>query len=181
MKRTTFNTAKQQREYNRKQTAEHIKIIQKISWSFHNTTGIAFDDLLGEATEAFYTTIRTYKPTKGTKETTWAWWGMRSHLLNYCQRTQRTKMVPLQPVYLEDDDINPHEPSINPMPLFEFMDEFSERKKTILNKVLESPWAYLDKPAKMARGQITKELKEDGWKWQEIWDEMREIKQLMQN
>ena len=74
---------------------EHIDLIRKVAWSFHNTTGLDWDDLFQEAAYAYCVGLQSYDPNKG-KITTHVWHCITNHLRNYIKEQQGPEFVPLE-------------------------------------------------------------------------------------
>ena len=72
-------------------TVENINLIRKLAWSFNSTTGIDYQELVGEATLAYYEALNDYDNTKGAKSTSWCYLRVKNHLINYCKREKRIK------------------------------------------------------------------------------------------
>ena len=68
-----------------RQLETNIGLIQKIAWSFHNSTGENWDDLFQEASLAYLQALENYNPSKG-KITTYMWYCVSSHLVNYLRK-----------------------------------------------------------------------------------------------
>lgn len=61
---------------------ENINLIRKIAWSFHESTGLDWDDLFQEGALAYLEAMKTYDEKKG-KITTYVWHCIVSRLKNY--------------------------------------------------------------------------------------------------
>jgi len=69
---------------------KNINLLRKIAWSFHQSTGLDWDDLFQEAYIAYDKALRTYDPTRG-KITTHVWYCVHSHLKNYLKEEKQYK------------------------------------------------------------------------------------------
>jgi len=67
---------------------ENINLIRKIAWSFHNTTGLDWDDLFSEAALAYCEGLKTYDEKKG-KISTHMWHRITNHLNDYLKQEMR--------------------------------------------------------------------------------------------
>jgi len=76
-------------------------LINKIAWSFFNTTGHDFNDLKSEATLAYLKALQTYNPEKSAIST-WVWIRMRNALIDYLAKEKRNTHGEL-PENLYDD------------------------------------------------------------------------------
>lgn len=149
---------------------ENINLIRRIAWSFNATTGIDFDELLGEATLAYYEAKRTHNP-KQSKLTTWAYNHIQNRLINFCK---------IQHIHSNVDNLIDH-PYTNATPFFELAELFSDTALQIVNRITAQPEAYIGSSAKSVRGRIVKELRAEGWSWPAIWRTMDEIKTVLAN
>lgn len=146
-----------------------INLIRKAAWSFHATTGLEFNELLGEATIAYYEAKATHNPKKS-KLTTWAYRHIQNHLKNFSKR----QIMYVQDAYIPERSV--HQP---PTPFFEIAELFSDSGLAIVNRVLDNPHNYLSMSAKSARGTIVKELRQEGWSWSQIWNAMGDVKNVL--
>jgi DNA-directed RNA polymerase specialized sigma24 family protein len=61
---------------------KNINLIRKVAWSFHQTTGLDWDDLFQESAIAYLEALQTYNKRKG-QLSTYTWHCMLSRLRNY--------------------------------------------------------------------------------------------------
>lgn len=61
---------------------ENIKLLKKVAWSFHKTTGLPWEDLFQEAAYAYCMSIKNYDPNRGAISTH-VWHSITNHLRNY--------------------------------------------------------------------------------------------------
>lgn len=142
---------------------ENLNLIRKIAWSFHHVSGIDWDDLFGEAALAYFEAIESFDPDKG-KESTYIWYCIRNHLVNFCKKEARHKNIPR----ISDVDWN----RISYTPNYEFF--MNEDIKWIIRMVLRDQERYLG--SRNIRGLIRSDLrKKRKWKFQRIWDAMRSL------
>lgn len=71
-----------------KERMENINLIRKVAWSFHETTGLDWDDLFQEAALAYLEAMKTYDSRKG-KVSTYAWNCIVSRLRNYLREEKK--------------------------------------------------------------------------------------------
>jgi len=167
MKRTKFTNAKQQREQEAKDAKDYMQIVRRIAWNFHATTGIAFEDLFGEALVSFYSAKESYKPNRGTKFTTWAYMVTQHKMIDFCKKWK------LRTAYnIEDLKEEPSITDVSPFILLEFI---GMRKDAlyVAKMILENPVRF---DVKTSKALITEELLKRGWKYQRIWDVLKELK-----
>ena len=151
---------------------KNINLIRKIAWSFSNTTGIDYEDLFSEAAVSYYEALNDYDKDKG-KLSVWCWLRMKNNLINYIQKEYNEQSIDIEenlPVYTQQPDL-----------FFELLDEFDKKANYIVNKILDNPHKYLANAPKLARGILRDELRNEGWKWVDIWNTFRNIKIVLQN
>ena len=61
---------------------KHINLLRKLAWSFHDSTGIEWDDLFQEAALAYLESLENYDPEKG-QISTYLWHCVSSRLKDY--------------------------------------------------------------------------------------------------
>lgn len=87
---------------------DNINLIRKIAWSFHDTTGIEWDDLFQEAAIAYLEGLKTYDTKQGAIST-YMWKVIVSRLINFIKREETFKKgrIPLDaltPISCQDSD-----------------------------------------------------------------------------
>jgi len=116
----------------KRQLETNIGLIRKIAWSFHNSTGEDWNDLFQEASLAYCEALQKYNPKKG-KITTYMWWCISSHLVNYLHLQYR------QNGHIECiEDLRAVDRPVESVSLF---GSLSKEAKEIANMVLSSPEA----------------------------------------
>ena len=150
---------------------ENIKLIRKIAYSFHATTGLEYEELLGEATVAYYEARKMHEPEKGALST-WTWTYMHNRLLYYLQTQARWERNnyknPKTDSHWEDSHF-----------LLEFMDELPEDSKLVCEMILDSPREFFGNTQKETMGQVEARLRELGWAWKNIRGCLKEIKKAL--
>jgi RNA polymerase sigma factor (sigma-70 family) len=183
---------------------ENLNLIKSVAWSFHQTTGVRMDELISEATLAYLEACRTHDPEKS-KVTTWAYYHMRSRLIDFIKKEKRYRlildafdgdesqyerqnihetgsMVKIQKSqsdqFLDEihDLISCQFADPFDSPLNDIMKALPEQGKQLVKLILESPEDYSIYKPKKARGLIVKMLREKGWSWGMIWDQIRNLK-----
>ena len=71
---------------------KHINLVRKITWSFHKTTGLDWDDLFQEGYLAYQYALGKYDPEKG-KLSTFLWIHINNHLITYCKKHRDANMI----------------------------------------------------------------------------------------
>ena len=92
---------------------EHIKLLRKIAWSFHHTTGLEWDELFAEASLYYTQAMESYDPDKGVKFTTHLWNVVCNSLKTYLDREQKHRTLSI------DDTNLMYQPSKDPIPFWE--------------------------------------------------------------
>ncbi len=127
---------------------ENIDLLRKITWSFHKTTGLEWDDLFQEAALAYLEHLEKYDPNKG-KITTYMWPIISSHLKNFVKRWNKS----YEYLYLSKDEIDFDTFPSHPTSSFEFLindDEIEPIREQVKRKLI-------------------KQLREYGWRFKMIW------------
>ena len=153
------------------ETLKNINLIRKIAWSFTNSTGIDFEDLFSEAVVSYYEALNNYDESKG-KLSVWCWMHMKNSLINFIRKEGNETIIDMEDYHSSCAQ----QPDI----FFEIIDELDEKAKYVTNKILDNPYKYLTNPPKIARGIIRDELRNEGWKWVDIWNTFRNIKGVLQ-
>ncbi len=156
---------------------QDMKLIQKIAWSFHKTTGLPIDDLIGEASLAYAENLPAFDPEKA-KITTYMYNRIRCHLIDYC-KDQRKKqhgnlLDDLEDGRVEADTVTA---SQEDRTLFKAaLKDGSEEVKYLAWMIFQSPGEFLGYGG---RGRVKDKLREHGWTWSQIWKAFGEIKDLL--
>ena len=151
-----------------RQLETNIDLIRKIAWSFHNSTGEDWDDLFQEASLAYCEALENYNPDKG-KITTYMWWCISSHLVNYLRKDyhQASHLS-----YIED--IMEFDSPIESTP---FMEALGEDAAEIVNMVLDYSTMFDGLSPQLAQSNITRILfQRKDWMLSRIKSAMRELK-----
>lgn len=145
-------------------------LIYKIAWSFHNTTGIDIQELISEATLAYLKSFKKYNKNKG-KFSVFIWRCMESALVNFCKQENKYHQF--------ITELNGYDKGYNPFLPFEEIEElFPQEIKETIQLILDYS-DELDHRPKFARGQIVKILRNQGYKWEKIWGDMKIIPELL--
>ena len=156
---------------------QDMKLIQKIAWSFHRTTGLPVDDLIGEASLAYAINLQDYDPERA-KLSTFMYPRIRSHLINYCKAQVQHKhdnlLDDLEDNRAEADTVTA---SQEDRTLFKSaLKNGSEEVKYLAWMIFQSPGEFLGYGG---RGKVKDKLREHGWTWSQIWKAFGEIKDLL--
>lgn len=142
---------------------KYLNLIRKITWSFHYTTGIEWDELFSEASLAYCQAINSYKGNKGSKESTWVYTCVKNQLQNFCKYELRNKGI--------HEFVKEWAGEVEHTPDYEFYsrDKFkdvSEDVRSIIFMLILSPQKYIKngEPPRSVFGRIRKDLRSVmGW------------------
>lgn len=154
-----------------------MKLIQKIAWSFHKTTRLPVDDLIGEASLAYALNLPDYDPERG-KISTFMYPRIRCHLIDYCkdqiQHKHDNLLDDLEDSRAEADTTTA---SQEDRTLFKAaLKDGSEEVKYLAWMIFQSPGEFLGYGG---RGRVKDKLREHGWTWTQIWRTFGEVKDLL--
>ncbi|MBS3776755.1 MAG: hypothetical protein KGY70_16275 [Bacteroidales bacterium] len=153
---------------------QHLNLIRKIAWSFHNTTGLDWDDLFGEASLGYCEAVNSYNPGKGAKLTTWIYSCVQKKLINYCKYENRVN----HNISLQD---MPKDVLIDPIPYVELEVSMPKAVREIADIVLQTPHLYLSLPRTMARPLIAeKMMRYNNWTWSETQKAIKRMENLLE-
>lgn len=159
----------------------NLDLIRKITWSYvRKNPGLEFDDLFSMACIACLEATRKYNPSKG-KETTYVFRithnSIRTILGQAVMKNNNEYCVEEIEVAHEK---TPEQEVIAMESWQELLDKMSPMAMAMYEMILTYDGVYLpmDKP-RACRGIIVKELREQNWKWNDIWNTFAEIKQLL--
>jgi len=155
---------------------EMILVVKKLVWSFQKTTGLEFEDLLGEGFVALTDAMQTYNPNKGAMST-WVWSNVKAQLVKYTYKEKQER----EKVYTEDLAFQLLLSSkacsiLDRAHFLERLSRTSEDTQTVCHMIFSHPEEYYVLPPKLARGKLKRKLREQGWIWSRIWDSFKEIK-----
>lgn len=156
---------------------DYEKLIKKISWSWHKTTGIEFETLESEANIAFAECQHNYNPKKG-KFSTLLWHAIESRFKNLLKRNHQNRYDGIE-VELEDMALSTPCNQERNCIFANLINSLSKEAKEITSIVLEAPADLLQmipKP-RLSKHQLTKYLRLKGWKIPTIMRAFAEIRQ----
>ena len=159
---------------------ENVNLIRSIAWSFHQTTGIDYEELFSEATLAYYESLPKYDSNIAAIST----------YMHKC-----IKNALMQFVYTEYNKPR----SFSQMPenidfvkektedeFFELILSLPEACRSIIEEVLQNENLYTGESLhfkrkdkitpRMARGMLYRNLRKKGWSWPKIWRNIKYIK-----
>ena len=146
---------------------ENINLIRKIAWSFHEKTGLDWDDLFQEAAIGYIEAIKTHDPKRG-KITTHAWYCISNRLKNYLI-LEKKYSDPL--ISIEDTGLKNQ-----PAPTNSFLDQLSLEGQKISELILSRPEEFNCESPKNAKIKAVKKLRDIGIPWSKIWIGVKDLK-----
>ena len=151
------------------------RLIYKATWHFHKTTGIEYDEVLGIAGVSYSIALRDFDPEKGSFSTLF-WRCMRNAIVDF----QRKMEMETDTFDFDFDETRVPPNTKNPEKAVIFKDlieKMEKRASDICKLVLSNAEIaeLADKP-KLARGKIKQKLRDQNWKWRDIWEGFDEIK-----
>lgn len=162
---------------------ENINLIRKIAWSFHATTGVAYNELVSEATLAYFEAMtaltgksnRKFNPKphlpEQSKLTSYYYRCMQNALVNFCKKELRT--VSSRTVMEYDAHYTPTDDFL------ETLNEMPVDCKVITDYVLKHSDEFATLPPKAVRGKVVEYLREEGWSWSQVWGSFKTTKQYL--
>jgi len=144
------------------------KMIKKLAWSFHNSTGIDYKELYSEANLAYCEALLSYNPAKGTKQSTYVFSTIKNALITFVKNEKKH----YTPTSIEDILLGYTE-----KPWEDLEQCFKGISKKVIDVVLEVD--EFNGSSREMRGQVVETLRERGWSWPTIWDGMREVKAVL--
>ena len=154
-----------------------MKLIQKIAWSFHRTTGLPFDDLVGEASLAYAENLHKYNPDIA-KLSTFMYTRIQHKLIDYCAKQRHHQHDSVLDDLENDQAIaDTTTASQENRTLFKSaLKDRSEEMKYLAWMIFQSPGEFLGYGGK---GRVKDKLRECGWTWGQIWSAFGEVKNLL--
>lgn len=133
---------------------ENFKLLCKIAWSFHKTTGIEWEDLVQEAAYAYLMGIKKYDPERG-KISTHIWKVVSNHLRNFLK--EEWKQTGHLDYYdaLEWTNIEVNHPT--------FMEAMTEDARQIAKIVLSTPKKFAPLNINDAELRVIRIMAKNGW------------------
>lgn len=149
---------------------QHINLLKKIAWNFHEKYQLDWDDLFQEAFIAYDYAMKKYDPSKGAI-TTFLWIHIRNQLTTYCLK-EKEKHGGLLPEKMALNCV--YESST-------FLENLSKNGSLIAQIVLQNSdsFAKLGKP--VARKYLQNILKELGWSKKRISLGIKELQIVCSN
>jgi DNA-directed RNA polymerase specialized sigma subunit len=154
---------------------QEMKLIQKIAWSFHKTTGLPIDDLIGEASLAYATWLPKYDPKKA-RLSTFMYIRIKCHLIDYCKKQNEYYLKSPEDAQTTIDSFSSsHE---NRIIFKSAIENGSEEIKYLVWMIFQSPSEFLGYGG---RGKVKDKLRKEGWTWDQIWKTFTEMRKLLRS
>lgn len=145
-----------------------FNLIRKISWSFHYTTGVDYNELYAEASLAYCEAMNDWSPERGTKFTTYAYTRMKYALSGYVRNIQSpldTEMIP--------------EKGCQHLSFWEIKETLSTSAQAIIDVIFADPHKYLEGIGKERRRHLREDVVGSGmmkdWQYFQACKELRAI------
>ena len=152
------------------QVEKNINLVKRMASSFHNTTGIDYQELVNEATLAYLEAQQIYTRARNLTLNSFAYGVMRNQLINYCKNQKKVEFIDMQ----EHDFPCMY---TNSTPFFELMDSLPKKCQVLVEIILENKEAFIGLTGKESRAKLREMVREQqGWPHQDIFDAIREIK-----
>jgi len=156
---------------------ENINLIRKIAWSFHNTTGIDWEELYSEASLAYAEGLEhgkhPHNPDKG-KLSTYMWGRITNHLNDWIKKQPSYKYA----YHNNGNTLNFVDWNVTDFTVEQnhFWKSLTEEAQEIANIVLETPELFDSISAEEAKKRVSEILQEKGVKLSRIWCGIKELK-----
>lgn len=143
-----------------------IKIVNKLAWDLSRTSKASFEDLQSEGIIAYLEAEKSFNAAIGALSTTYAYRCVKNRMIDFIVYENR--------FFSLDKDLP--ELGSNPQPFFEIKDSLSDAAKYVVDLVLAHYPKYLSNSGWKARGEIRKDLFEEGWSDYKITKTIVELK-----
>jgi len=146
---------------------EHLNLLRKLAWNFHQSTNIPFDDFYSEALLAYCEVLdsKKFDPTRGIKFTTWLWSIVCNKLIDYLHQEQKHLYV--------DYDVD-----LSFDVEYEYFAEnnLNTEQREMIHEILDHFDVFDALKPKFARGEVVRRLREKNWKEPVLWDTLRSLR-----
>jgi len=163
-----------------------LNLARKLAWSFHQSTGIEYEELLGEAIGHYIEAVHKYNPDLSTKTklTTWATSVMRNRLIRISSKPASYGTQGLseheQELLEPKAQVGSPEYIFRAMEFKELLANLSKDAQDICLMIFGSPEEFLTYSSRKSRMSVKHKLQEMGKKWEfEIREPFAEIKEAL--
>ena len=145
---------------------KYLNLIRKVTWSFHQTTGIEWNELFSEASLAYCESLQSYDPSKQIKESSWIYICVQNQLKNFCKNELRNYSIEHIGFWNEAWEVPEYE--------YYETDRFknlSKDTRAIISMVLKNPEDYATPggTSKAVFGILRHNLNHiKGWNWSRV-------------
>lgn len=166
---------------------KNLNLIRRIAWSFHYTTGIEYDELFSLGSLAYAESMLSYKKGRGTTKLSHSRNVITNRLNDFCKKERTRKKTTF--FVLENKSPDFLETIAIQFGLKDYLVEikfeedsssaFTEDMFVIIKIILNNPTDFVELSPKIARGKIVDILRDIGWSWSRIWDNIRLMKSTL--
>lgn len=149
---------------------QNLNLIKKIAWSFHNTTGMEWDDLFQEAALAYHEALENYDPghPRQAKLITYTWHCIESRLKNFVKEQNKWND---RTCSIENVDPNMAIPSNG------HLEKLSKEAREIVRVIFSDPCKYSTVSPRLAKKEIARQMiEENHWSWHRVLVGIRDLK-----
>lgn len=146
---------------------EYTKLIYKLAWSFHRSTGIEFEELVSQATLLAVEAKHNYDPSRSAFST-FMYTAVRNGLITFVKSEKQGNV--------SIEDIAESFDSGTPTSSIDFMIELEglpKRTRLFAKEILRHRNKFLKKTT---ISNVVTHFRSIGWKYQDIWNSIKEIK-----
>mgnify|MGYP001302788555 FL=1 len=152
---------------------EHINLIRKIAWSFHDSTGLDWDDLFQEAAYHYLRALKSYDPSKKVSLSTYVWNFVKNELILYIRKEKMQGMTPVK----EPSSMLPLESAktldYSPRPYWESL---SQEAQNAANEIIQHPEEFSCLDPLNARLYLRYKLINNNWTVKNVRNAIKELK-----
>jgi RNA polymerase sigma factor (sigma-70 family) len=140
-------------------------LLHKIAWSFHCTTGVAYDDLFSEASYLYCKALKEYDPSRGSITNYYAYY-IHHRLINYLKQQEAYKCKKHNEDFGFIDDIEVEsQPTHEALP---FWESLSKEAQQIADIIFNAPKPFMSLTPEEAEERVVTVLSRKGWPKQKI-------------
>ena len=152
---------------------ENVGLIRKIAWSFHQTTGVDFEDLFSEASYLYCKALKEYDPSRGSITSYYAYY-IHHRLINYLKQQEgfKCKKYNDELGFIDDIEIEDH-PTHEAVP---FWESLSKEAQQIADIIFTAPKPFMELDREEAEERVTNILTRKGWSTQKIKTGLNDLK-----
>jgi len=145
---------------------ENLNLLRKITWSFHKSTGLDWDELFQESYLAYRYALEHYDPNKGVSISSFIWTHISNQLRTYYQNEKKH----YEPLH---DLSKAYHKEYTPDNFLELLTPHAEK---IAELILISPKKFIELKPKDARKKVKNIMLNRGWSMDKIESSLKELK-----